>query len=143
MEDDHRAGVPVARSIAELRRRVGEWRAAGERIGLVPTMGALHAGHLALVAASQARCRRTVVSIFVNPKQFGPREDFSSYPRPEADDLDKLSLQAAFDLVFTPPVAEMYPDASRRISASAARARGCAARSGRGISTVSRRWSPS
>jgi pantoate--beta-alanine ligase len=100
--------LEVARSVAELRRRVGLWRAAGERIALVPTMGALHRGHLALVAAAQARCPRTVVSIFVNPKQFGPREDFSAYPRPEADDLAKLT-QAGADLAFIPAVAEMYP----------------------------------
>ncbi len=99
----------VARSVAALRQTVAVWRLAGERIGLVPTMGALHAGHLALVAASQARCRRTVVSVFVNPKQFGPREDFSSYPRPEADDLDKLT-QAGADIAFIPPVAEIYPE---------------------------------
>lgn len=100
---------PVVRSVAELRRQVGVWRAAGERVGLVPTMGALHAGHLALVAAARAQCRRVVVSIFVNPKQFGPREDFATYPRPEADDLDKLA-RAATDLVFIPAVEEMYPD---------------------------------
>src|ERR1700736_3359065 len=93
--------LPVARSVAELRRRVAGWRSAGESIGLVPTMGALHAGHLALVKAAQAQCRRIVVSIFVNPKQFGPREDFSTYPRPEADDLAKLT-QAAADLAFIP-----------------------------------------
>ena len=83
--------IAAARSVAELRQQIGDWRARGNRIGLVPTMGALHAGHLALVAAAQARCRRTVVSIFVNPKQFGPREDFATYPRPEADDLAKLT----------------------------------------------------
>jgi len=104
-----RSKIAVARSVAELRRRVGAWRAAGECIGLVPTMGALHAGHLALVAAAQAQCRRVVVSIFVNPKQFGPREDFSAYPRPEADDLAKLTTAGA-DLVWMPPVGEMYPD---------------------------------
>jgi pantoate--beta-alanine ligase len=99
----------VVRSVSELRQRVASWRAEGQRIGLVPTMGALHAGHLALVAAAQARCQRVVVSIFVNPKQFGPREDFSAYPRPEADDLAKLS-QAAADLAFIPAVEEMYPE---------------------------------
>jgi pantoate--beta-alanine ligase len=99
---------PVARSVAALRRAVAGWRTAGERVGLVPTMGALHAGHLALVAAAKAQRRRVVVSIFVNPKQFGPREDFSTYPRPEADDLAKLAGAAA-DLAFIPMVEEMYP----------------------------------
>jgi pantoate--beta-alanine ligase len=101
--------LPVARSVAELRRHVATWRSQGERVGLVPTMGALHKGHLALVAAAQAACRRVVVSIFVNPKQFGPREDFSSYPRPEADDLAKLT-EAAADLTYIPAVEEMYPE---------------------------------
>jgi len=100
--------IAVTRSVAGLRRQVDDWRAAGERIGLVPTMGALHAGHLALVAAAQAECQRVVVSIFVNPRQFGPREDFSSYPRPEANDLAKLT-EASADLAFIPAVDEMYP----------------------------------
>jgi pantoate--beta-alanine ligase len=100
--------LTVARSIAELRRQIDGWRSADERIGLVPTMGALHAGHLALVAAARERCRRVIVSIFVNPRQFGPREDFTTYPRPETDDLDKLA-DAAADLVFMPAVEEMYP----------------------------------
>jgi pantoate--beta-alanine ligase len=100
--------IAIVRSVAELRPQVGAWRAQGERIGLVPTMGALHAGHLALVAAAQARCRRVVASIFVNPKQFGPREDFATYPRPEADDLAKLTAAGA-DLAFIPAVEEIYP----------------------------------
>ena len=103
------APIPVVRSVTELRRQVGAWRARGERIGLVPTMGALHAGHLALVAAARGQCRRAVVSIFVNPKQFGPREDFATYPRPEADDLAKLTAAVA-DLAYIPAVDEMYPD---------------------------------
>ena len=102
------ATLPVARLVAELRRTVAGWRAAGERIGLVPTMGALHAGHMALVAAAQRQCRRVVVSIFVNPKQFAPAEDLSTYPRPIEDDLAKLTAAEA-DLVFMPPVEEMYP----------------------------------
>jgi len=99
---------PIARSVEDLRRQVAAWRASGERIGLVPTMGALHAGHLALVAAARGACRRVVVSIFVNPKQFGPREDFATYPRPEMDDLAKLAGAEA-DLAFIPPVEEVYP----------------------------------
>lgn len=103
------ADVTVARSVAALRRQVAAWRSRGERIGLVPTMGALHAGHLALVAASQTQCARTVVSIFVNPKQFGPREDFAAYPRPETDDLAKLTVAGA-DMAYIPAIDEMYPD---------------------------------
>jgi pantoate--beta-alanine ligase len=100
--------IPIVRSVAEVRRMVAGWRTAGERIGLVPTMGALHAGHMALVAAAQAQCRRVVVSIFVNPKQFAPTEDLSRYPRPIEDDLAKLTAAKA-DLVFMPQVEEMYP----------------------------------
>ncbi|MBV8778991.1 MAG: pantoate--beta-alanine ligase [Alphaproteobacteria bacterium] len=102
-------GLAVVRSVAELRRRVAAWRAAGDTIGLVPTMGALHAGHLALVAAARERCRRTVVSIFVNPKQFGPCEDFATYPRPETADFAKLSATSA-ELAFMPSIDEMYPE---------------------------------
>ncbi|MBE7247304.1 MAG: 4-phosphopantoate--beta-alanine ligase, partial [Actinomycetospora chiangmaiensis] len=76
--------------LAALRRCVGAWRAAGERIVLVPTMGALHAGHLALVAEARRIGRRTVASIFVNPTQFGPNEDFSRYPRDLEADLALL-----------------------------------------------------
>jgi pantoate--beta-alanine ligase len=101
--------MEVARTVAALRQVVTCWRAAGERVGLVPTMGALHAGHLALIATARARCQRVVVSIFVNPKQFGPREDLAAYPRPETDDIAKLTAAAA-DLAYIPPVAEMYPD---------------------------------
>jgi pantoate--beta-alanine ligase len=101
--------IAVVRSVAELRRPIAAWRAAGERVGLVPTMGALHAGHVALVAAARDKCRRTVASIFVNPKQFGPREDLSTYPRPIEDDLAKLT-EAGADLAFMPSVEEMYPE---------------------------------
>ena len=104
-----RAGnVPIVRSVAELRRVVGEWRRADESIALVPTMGALHDGHLALVRAAKARTGRTIVTIFVNPKQFGPREDFSAYPRGEARDIALLTGAGA-DLLFAPNVAQMYP----------------------------------
>ncbi len=98
-----------AATVTALREAVGAWRARGETIALVPTMGALHAGHLALVEEAGRRADRTVVSIFVNPAQFGPAEDLAAYPRDEAEDLARL---AAFgvDLVFTPGVTEMYPD---------------------------------
>jgi pantoate--beta-alanine ligase len=100
--------VDVARTIADLRRRAALWRRADERIGLVPTMGALHQGHMALVRAARAECRRVVASIFVNPKQFAPGEDLGSYPRREAADLEMLSA-AGVDLVFIPTVDEIYP----------------------------------
>src|SRR5437763_2291726 len=100
--------MTVARSVAALRERVRRWRADGERVGLVPTMGALHAGHLALVAAARGQCERVVASLFVNPKQFGPSEDFAAYPRDEAADLTAFA-RGGVDLVFAPPVVEMYP----------------------------------
>src|ERR1700716_2729860 len=100
--------IAVVRTVAGLREAVGGWRAKGERIGLVPTMGALHQGHLALVAAARRDCQRVVASLFVNPKQFGPREDFTAYPRDEAADLAKFR-EGGVDLVFAPTVAEMYP----------------------------------
>ncbi len=94
--------------IGDLRANVAAWRAGGARIGLVPTMGALHAGHLSLVRAMKERCPRVVVSIFVNPTQFAPHEDFDRYPRDLAADSAKLKGLA--DLIFAPSAAEMYPD---------------------------------
>jgi pantoate--beta-alanine ligase len=100
--------LPVVRTVAALRRRVDAWRRAGESVALVPTMGALHAGHLALVGRGRALARRAVASIFVNPTQFAPQEDFSRYPRDEAGDAAKLA-EAQCDLLYAPDVAEMYP----------------------------------
>jgi pantoate--beta-alanine ligase len=97
----------IVATVEELRRRVAAWRAQGRRIGLVPTMGALHDGHLSLVRETQSRCDATVVSIFVNPAQFAPHEDFARYPRTLSDDCAKLAGVA--ELVFAPSVAEMYP----------------------------------
>jgi len=96
------------RTVAALRARVREWQAAGQSVALVPTMGALHAGHLALAAAGLARADRLVASIFVNPTQFGPNEDFSRYPRREAEDAAALA-GAGCHLLFAPAVEEMYP----------------------------------
>ncbi|MBT2969498.1 MAG: pantoate--beta-alanine ligase [Candidatus Thiodiazotropha sp. (ex Ctena orbiculata)] len=94
--------------LASLRQRINGWRGAGEKIGLVPTMGNLHEGHLALVEAARKRCDRCVVSIFVNPMQFGEGEDFASYPRTLDADQRKLEA-AATDLLFTPTAATVYP----------------------------------
>jgi len=99
--------ITIARSVATLRTTIAEWRSRGERIGLVPTMGAIHAGHLALVAAARAQGMRVVASLFVNPKQFGPREDLAAYPRNETADLAAFH-RAGVALVFAPPVEEMY-----------------------------------
>lgn len=100
--------LDTVRTIADLRARVQGWRGAGQRIGLVPTMGALHAGHVSLVKNSVARCDRTVVTLFVNPTQFGPKEDFSVYPRDEARDAALVAAEGA-DLLFAPGVDEVYP----------------------------------
>jgi pantoate--beta-alanine ligase len=99
--------IAVARSVAALREAVAAWRREGAGVGLVPTMGAIHAGHLALVARARQSCARVVATLFVNPKQFGPQEDFSVYPRDEAADFAAFA-RAGVDLVFAPPVAVMY-----------------------------------
>jgi len=101
--------LPIVRSVAELRARVAAWKAAGDRVGFVPTMGALHEGHLSLVRLARTRAHRVVASVFVNPTQFAPNEDFDAYPRSEARDADLLE-SAGCDLLFAPQVAEMYPD---------------------------------
>src|ERR671936_1273368 len=99
----------VMRTVATLRRAVAPWRKRGDRIALVPTMGALHAGHLALVRAARKRARRVIVSIFVNPAQFAPHEDFGSYPR--TFDTDIAALKALkVGAVWAPNVATMYPE---------------------------------
>lgn len=98
----------VARSAAEFRSACDAVRANGDVLGLVPTMGALHAGHLALVAEARRHAARVAVTIFVNPTQFGPNEDLAKYPRPLEKDL-ALCRDAGVSLVFTPPEAEMYP----------------------------------
>lgn len=100
--------LPPTRTVKDLRGRVASWRVNSESVALVPTMGALHAGHLSLIDVARRNAKRVVVSIFVNPAQFGPGEDFTRYPRDEAADLKKLA-QAGADLVFAPEMTEMYP----------------------------------
>jgi len=101
--------LPVVRTVPALRRAVEPYSAAGQRLALVPTMGALHRGHLALVAQAKRRARRVAVSIFVNPTQFAPNEDFSSYPRDFRSDL-RILADAKVDLVWAPSAAVMYPE---------------------------------
>jgi pantoate--beta-alanine ligase len=108
------AGVlpSVTRTAAEFRAACDAVRAGGRRLGLVPTMGALHAGHLALVAEARRRTDAVAVTIFVNPTQFGPNEDFAKYPRVFERDLE-LCRDAGVALVFAPPVSEMYTEGER------------------------------
>lgn len=101
--------MDTVRTVAELRTRVRAWRGAGETVGLVPTMGGIHDGHLALVRAAGERCDHTVATLFVNPKQFGPGEDFGSYPRDEEG--DSVCLEAGgVELLFAPSESVMYPE---------------------------------
>ncbi len=101
--------MQVSHSIAEVRRLVAAWRAAGERIAFVPTMGNLHAGHISLIELAAQHGERFVASIFVNPMQFGPNEDFNHYPRTPSRDETMLEA-AGCDLMFMPEVAEIYPN---------------------------------
>jgi pantoate--beta-alanine ligase len=98
----------TVRTIAELRERVARWRAEGRVIGMVPTMGALHAGHRSLIEAAKKETARVVVTLFVNPAQFAPTEDLAAYPRDEAADRAMLTALAV-DLLFAPPPDEIYP----------------------------------
>ena len=107
--------MEVVRTIAELRQHTSRWRIAGQTIGLIPTMGALHNGHLSLIKLAQGKCDRVITTIFVNPRQFLPNEDFDEYPRNEESDIQKL-IGMGVDLLFAPEALEMYqPDASTTV----------------------------
>lgn len=99
--------LSILRTVADLRDRVQTWRRAGERVAVVPTMGALHEGHLSLVRAGGERAERVIVTLFVNPKQFNNASDLAAYPRTEADDAAKLA-PFGVDVLFAPGVEEMY-----------------------------------
>jgi pantoate--beta-alanine ligase len=99
----------IIRSVSDLRARARAWKAAGETIGVVPTMGALHDGHLSLARRARAECARVVTTIFVNPRQFNNPEDLKKYPRSEAADAALLAT-VPVDAIFAPPVEEVYPD---------------------------------
>lgn len=101
--------LPVARTIADLRETVSGWRRQGFTVGFVPTMGALHEGHLSLVREAGQRADKVVASVFVNPTQFAPTEDLDAYPRQEGRDAELLA-GAGCDLLYAPSAAEMYPD---------------------------------
>ena len=99
----------ILRTVADIRSLVARWKADGLNIGVVPTMGALHEGHLSLVRLAKASCDRVIVTIFVNPIQFNNADDLEKYPRTEEADL-KLLSELEVEAVFSPSVAEMYPD---------------------------------
>jgi len=99
----------LVRSIAALREKVAAWRAEHLSVGMVPTMGALHEGHLSLVREAQRQTDRVVVTLFVNPAQFAPTEDLGAYPRTEESDRQRLAALGA-DLLFAPPASEIYPE---------------------------------
>ncbi len=112
------ASIETVRDAAALRQRIAAWRSAGERVGLVPTMGGIHDGHLALVHAAREGCDRVAATLFVNSKQFDPSEDFATYPRDEARDARLLADEGA-ELLFAPGVEEMYPEGfATRVSVS-------------------------
>lgn len=99
----------IIRTLSELRVQTAQWRRAGETIGVVPTMGALHQGHLSLVKAAKSGTDRVIVTIFVNPKQFNNPDDLEKYPRTEEEDAQKLAPYAV-DVIYVPDGGQMYPD---------------------------------
>ena len=101
--------IEIVRHKPVLRERVARWRAEGRSVGVVPTMGALHAGHLSLVEAAKAECDRVIVTLFVNPRQFNNPADLAAYPRTEESDVAKLA-PCDVDVLWAPGVEEMYPD---------------------------------
>ncbi|UWR64722.1 pantoate--beta-alanine ligase [Phaeobacter inhibens] len=101
--------APILRRLSDLRALHSDWRREGARIGLVPTMGALHEGHLSLVAAAKAACDRVIVTIFVNPKQFNNAEDLAKYPRTELADAEKLAPYGV-DAIYVPDPDQIYPE---------------------------------
>ena len=101
--------APIVRSLAELRKTTAAWRKAGETIGVVPTMGALHQGHLSLARAARDKCDRVIVTIFVNPKQFNDPKDLENYPRTEKEDARKLE-SIGVDVIYVPDPDQIYPD---------------------------------
>jgi pantoate--beta-alanine ligase len=105
---DRLANLETVRRVSDLRARVAAWRKAGLSVGLVPTMGALHEGHFSLVRRSVTNMDRTIVTLFINPRQLGPNEDFGTYPRTEEADAAALERQGAH-VLFAPAVEEMYP----------------------------------
>ncbi|MTH77986.1 pantoate--beta-alanine ligase [Paracoccus aestuariivivens] len=100
--------TPIIRRLDDLRANLREWKRNGDLVGVVPTMGALHDGHLSLVRAAKASCDRVIVTLFVNPRQFNSPEDFAKYPRTEIADAEILA-PLDVDALFVPHVAEMYP----------------------------------
>ncbi len=116
--------MQIVTSVAAMQRLARQWQQAGKRVGFVPTMGYLHAGHISLVRVARrqvGKSGKVVVSIYVNPTQFGPKEDFSRYPRDLKRDL-KLCREAGVDVVFAPSDREMYPGWNERTLAALKRA---------------------
>jgi pantoate--beta-alanine ligase len=101
--------VRIVHTVAEVREAVGRWRAAREPVAFVPTMGNLHAGHVSLTELASGEAQRVVASVFVNPTQFGPSEDFAAYPRTLAEDAARLASAGTVDLLFVPNDREIYP----------------------------------